>query len=187
MKCFKPIDAEVLAEYWSAELDAGRELFIEEHLLGCGDCSARLESLVEIAEGIRLLARRGDLRVVLSREFVGRLEREGLRVRQYSPKAGGSVECTITSQDDLLTGRLAADLTGFTRVDAIFCDASGAERGRADDIPFRAGLTEVVLNEPVPGARQLGHTVMIVKLVGMDARGQRTIGEYRFNHSPSPD
>ena len=173
MRCFRPIDAEVLAEYWSAELDAGRELFIEEHLLGCGDCSTRLQSLAEIAEGIRLLARRGDLRVVLSPEFVARLEREGLRVRHYSPKAGGSVECTITSQDDLLAGRLAADLTGFTRVDAIFCDATGAERGRADDIPFRAGLTEVVLNEPASAARQFGHHVMIVRLVGTDARPRR--------------
>jgi hypothetical protein len=185
MSCLRPLDWEVLAEYWSAELDPHREPFMEEHLLACGDCSARLQTLVETAQGIRMLARRGDLRVVLTREFAARLEREGLRVRQYAPKSGGSVECTITAQDDLLMGRLAADLSGFTRVDAIFYDASGAERGRATDIPFRATLTEVVLNEPVSLARQYGHDVMIVKLVGTDTHGERLVGEYRFNHSPS--
>ena len=185
MSCLRTLDWDVLAEYWSAELDLSREPFIEDHLLGCGLCSARLEWLIELAEGIRTLARRGDLRVVLSREFVARLEREGLRVRQYAPQAGGSVECTITPQDDLLVARLAADLSAFTRVDAIFCDASGAERGRAADIPFRAALTEVVVNEPAATARQYGHDVMVVKLLGIGAQGERVIGEYRFNHSPS--
>ena len=186
MSCLKPIDAEVLAEYWTAELDPLREPLIEEHLLGCGDCSQRLEALVVIAQGIRVLARRGDLRVILTREFVARLEREGLRVRQYTPKSGGSVECTITDRDDLLMGRLAADLSGVTRLDAVFYEAGGTLRGRAEDIPFRAGLTEVVMNQPAPATRQLGHDVLIVKLVSVDGLGERMIGEYRFNHSPSP-
>ena len=185
MSCLRTLDWDVLAEYWSAELDLSREEFIEEHLMSCGLCSARLESLVEMAEGIRILARRGDLRVVLSREFVARLETEGLRVRQYAPKAGGSVECTITAQDNLLVGRLAADLSGFTRVDAVFYDASGTERGRATDIPFLAALPEVVLNEPAAAARRYGHDVKVVKLLGLSVQGERVIGEYRFNHSPS--
>jgi len=186
MSCLRTLGWDLLAEYWSAELEPQREPNIEEHLLGCGLCSARLEWLVELAEGIRTLARSGELRVVLTREFVARLEREGLRVRQYAPKAGGSVECTITAQDDLLLGRLAADLSAFDRVDAIFYDASGAERGRANDIPFRAAQTEVVMNEPVSMARKYGHDVMVVKLVGVGAQGERVVGEYRFNHSPSP-
>jgi hypothetical protein len=186
MSCLRPLGWDLLAEYWSAELDPTREPYVEDHLLGCGLCSARLEWLVETADGIRTLARSGELRVVLSREFVARLEREGLRVRQYAVKGGSSVECTITSQDDLLVGRLAADLSAFTRVDAVFCDASGTEWGRASDIPFRAALTEVVLNEPASRARKFGHDVMIVKLVGIGAKGDQTVGEYRFNHSPSP-
>ena len=186
MSCLRTLNWDLLAEYWSGELDEHREPFIEEHLMGCGLCSARLESLVETAEGIRTLARRGDLRVVLTREFLARLEKEGLSIRQYSPKAGSSVECTITPQDDMLMARLAADLSAYTRVDTVFCDASGVERGRAADIPFRAAKTEVVLNEPASAARKFGHDVMIIKLVGVGAQGEQVVGEYRFNHSPSP-
>jgi hypothetical protein len=184
--CLRPLPEDLLAEYWSGELDPDREVLVEQHVLACGVCSARLESLVEIAHGIRLLARRGELRVVLTPEFIARLEREGLRVRQYSPKAGDSVQCTITTQDDLLVGRLAADLTGLTRVDVVLCDASGKEWGRVEDIPFRAAPTDVVLNEPAGAARRYGHQVLIVKLIGADAEGERLIGEYRFNHSPTP-
>jgi hypothetical protein len=186
MSCLRPLDGELLAQYWSAELEQEREPGIEEHLLACADCSRRLEALVEIAEGLRGLARRGDLMVVLAPEFVARLERGGLRARQYALRAGGSVECTITPQDDLLVARLAADLSGLEHVDALFCDASGTERGRAVDIPFRAGLTEVVFNYPVPAARKMGHEVLIIKLVTPGEQGERLIGEYRFNHSPSP-
>ena len=183
--CVRPLDASLLAEYWAGELEPVREPHIEEHLMECGECSARLESLVAMAAGIRDLARRGELRVVLTREFLNRLERGGLRVRQYAPKAGGSVECTITPEDDLLAGRLAADLGGLTRVDAIYLDAEGQEWGRAEDIPFRAGLTEVVFNEPAPQARLMGKSSMIIRLVGTGAEGSRVVGEYRFNHTPS--
>lgn len=185
-ECARPLADDLLAEYWSGELDPDREMAAEEHLLACGACSRRLEALVALAQGIRLLARRGEVRVVVTREFLSRLEREGLRVRRYSPHTGGRVECTITPQDDLLVGCLAADLTGLTRVDAVFCDVSGAERGRAEDIPFRAAPTEVVLNEPAPAARRYGRQVLIVKLVGVGVEGERLIGEYRFDHFPTP-
>ena len=183
--CVRPLDGSLLAEYWAGELEPAREPHIEEHLMECGECSGRLESLVAMALGIRELARRGELRIVLTREFLARLERDGLRVRQYAPGAGGSVECTITPQDDVLAGRLAADLSGLTRVDAVFLDGAGNEWGRAEDIPFRAGLTDVVFNEPASRARQMGAAVMIVRLIAAGVEGPRTLGEYRFNHTPS--
>ncbi len=180
------IDPAVLADYWLAELPPAEESALEEHIFGCEDCTRQLQSIVALAEGIRTLARQGNLGMVVTRGFLDRLAREGLlRVREYAPEAGAAVECTVTAQDDLLIGRLAADLTGIERVDVALCDPSGAERQRLQEIPFRAGLSEVMLNYPIGMARQLGPDVMVMKLLAVTKEGERVLGEYTFNHTPS--
>ena len=185
MSCATPIDPAMLADYWLAELDPARESTVEEHLFACGDCSRSLQSLVGLAESIRTLARQGKLEMIVTPEFVDRLGREGLRIRQYSPQAGGSVECTVTPQDDLLVSRLAADLSGLEKVDLAICDPSGSERGRLRDIPFRAGLSEVILNYPIGLARQSGPDVLVMKLLAVTRENERVLAEYTFNHTPS--
>jgi hypothetical protein len=57
--CARPIPLATLVEYWLGELDEGHDTPLEEHLLGCGDCSASLQSLVDIAGGIRAAVRGG--------------------------------------------------------------------------------------------------------------------------------
>ena len=184
MSCVNPIDPAALADYWLAELST-EESAVEEHLFGCEDCTLQLQSVVALAEGIRRLARQGNLGMVVTREFLDRLGREGLRAREYAPPAGGSVACTVTAQDDLLIGRLAADLTGIERVDVALCDPSGAERQRLQDIPFRAGLSEVLLNYPIGPARQSGPDVLVMKRLAVTDQAERVLAEYTFNHTPS--
>ena len=191
MSCANPIDPAVLADYWLAELPPAEESALEEHLFACGDCASSLQSLVDLAEGIRTLARQGNLGMIVTREFLDRLAGEGLRLREYAPPAGGSVQCTVTAQDDLLIGRLAADLTGQERVDLALCDPSGAERLRMRDIPFRAGLGEIILNYPIGPSRRSGPDVLVVKLLAVSGPaekvpGERVLAEYTFNHTPSP-
>jgi hypothetical protein len=190
MSCAAPIDPEVLADYWLAELPPDEESALEEHFFACGDCSSRLQSLLGLVEGIRTLARQGNLGMIVTREFLDRLAGEGLRVREYAPPAGGSVQCTVTAQDDLLIGRLAADLTGLERVDLALCDPSGAERLRMRDIPFRAGLGDIIMNYPIGPARRSGPDVLVVKLLAVSSPsenfpGERVLAEYTFNHTPS--
>jgi hypothetical protein len=190
MSCATPIDAAVLADYWLAELPPAEESAVEEHIFGCDDCTRSLQSLIDLAEGIRTLARQGNLGMIVTREFLDRLAREGLRAREYAPRAGGSVECTVTAQDDLLIGRLAADLSGVEKLDLSLCDPSGAERLRFRDIPFRAGLGEVLLNYPIGLARQSGPDVLVMKLLavpgsGENLQGDRVLAEYTFKHTPS--
>jgi anti-sigma factor RsiW len=183
-RCTSPIDPNVLADYWLGELPQAEESRIEEHLLGCESCSRELQTIVQTADGIRSLARQGALRVVLTREFLDRLATEGLRVRQYSPAAGGGVQCTITPDDDLLVGHLAADVSAAQQLDVVLCDASGREQRRLLDVPFNPARPDIFLNEPAAAARLMPATTLIMKLVAVDERGERVLGQYTFNHTP---
>jgi hypothetical protein len=185
MSCTNPIDSAVLADYWLAELPAAGESALEEHLFACEDCSRTLQSLIDLAGAIRTLARQGNLGMIVTREFLDRLAREGLHAREYPVQAGGSVECTVTPQDDFLIGRLVADLTGIEKVDLSLCDPSGAERLRMRDIPFRAGPGEVLLSYPIGLARQSGPDVLVIKLLAVRDQAERVLAEYTFNHTPS--
>ena len=184
--CSDPIDATTLADYWLGVLSPDDEDSLEEHLFRCDECGQRLQEVIALAEGIRKLAREGALRLVVSDSFLERATREGLRVRQYSPPAGGRVDCTVTADDDLLVARLAADLSGARRVDLSLCDETGMERERLHDIPFHAAQREVVFNEPIEKARAAPANVLLVKLVAVDEQGDRVLGQYTFNHTPQP-
>jgi hypothetical protein len=76
MNCSNPIDAAVLADYWLAALAKPEEEAVEEHLLDCGRCGARLREVIALAEGIRKLARQGSLRMVVSDAFLQRAAEE---------------------------------------------------------------------------------------------------------------
>jgi hypothetical protein len=186
MNCLNPIDAAVLADYWLAKLPGTEEEVVEEHLLGCDPCGDRLREMIALAEGIRKLARAGSLRMVVSDAFVRRAAEDGLRVRQYDVPAGGGVQCTVTAEDDLLIGRLAANLTGAKRVDLYFCDGQGIEQVRLPDIPVDSKASGVVLQESITFAKASPTTTLIARLVSVDEAGsERLLGEYTFNHTRS--
>lgn len=185
-RCAKPIDSAVLADYWLAALVGIEEENVEEHLFACDSCGARLREVIAMAEGVRLLAREGSLRLVVTDEFVQQAEREGLRVRQYAPPPGGSVECTVTAEDDLLIGRLAANLIGARRVDLCFCDERGVEQNRMPDIPIHPDAGGVLYQESMIFAKASPSSRLIARLVALDETGaERLLGEYTFNHTRS--
>ena len=185
MSCSNPVDAAVLADYWLGALAGAEEEAVELHLLDCDSCGARLREVMALAEGVRKIAREGSLRMVVSDAFVQRAAEEGLRVRQYALPAGGGVECTVTAEDDLLIGRLAADLSGAARVDLCICDERGVEQMRLPDIPV-SSAGEVVYQESMTFAKVAPSMKMIARLVGFDEAGvERLLGEYTFNHTRS--
>ncbi len=185
-RCAAPLAPGVLADYWLAELDPADEEAVEEHLLGCAACCGRLREVAALADGIRRLARSGVLRVVVSDAFLARLAREGLRVREYRVPAGGSVACTVTARDDLLVGRLVAKIQEARRVDLVLCDAVGREQRRLEDVPIRPGGGEVAMLEPIDLARKLPASVLRVRMLAVEPAGERLLGEFTFNHTPSP-
>jgi hypothetical protein len=186
VKCMNPIDAAVLADYWLAALATRDEAAVEEHLFECDICGQRLREVIALAENIRHLAREGSLRMVVSDAFLKRAGEEGLHIRQYAPPSGGSVECTVTAEDDLLIGRLAANLTDVTRVDLCICNESGVEQLRLPDIPFHSGTSSVIYQESITFAKAAPTNRMIMRLVTVDQSGsERPLGEYTFNHTRS--
>jgi hypothetical protein len=186
VNCSNPIDAAVLADYWLAALANSEETAVEEHLFDCDRCGARLREVIALAEGVRSLAREGSLRMVVSDAFLKRAAEEGLRVRQYAPPPGGGVQCTVTAEDNLLIGRLAANLSRAKRVDLCICDERGVEQLRLPDIPVHPGASSVAFQESITFAKAAPTNKMIARLVAFDETGgERLLGEYTFNHTRS--
>jgi Putative zinc-finger len=186
MGCSHPIDAAVLADYWLAALAGAEEEAVEEHLFDCDRCGARLREVIALAEGVRRLAREGCLRMVVSDAFLRRASQEGLRVRQYAPPPGGSVQCTVTAEDDILIGRLAVNVSGAQRVDLCICDARGVEQLRLSDIPVHAGASSVAYQESITFMKAAPTNTMIARLVTVDETGgECLLGEYTFDHTRS--
>ncbi len=184
--CQHPIDAAILADYWLGALAGAEEETVEEHLLACDACGARLREVIALAEGVRNLAREGNLRIVVSETFLRRAADAGLHVRQYAPPAGGGVQCTVTAEDDILIGRLAADLRGAKRVDLSVCDENGSEQLRMRDIPVNPSAGGVILQESITFAKAAPTNKMIIRMVTVDeAGGEHLLGEYTFNHTRS--
>jgi len=176
-------EAPILADYWLAALAPAEEESVEEHLLACDRCGERLREIIALADAIRQLARAGSLSIVVTDMFLQRAAEEGLRVSQYAPPSGGGVQCTVTADDDLLIGRLAADFAGATRVDLALCNQDGVETQRLPDIPAHAMTRDVIFQEPINFAKAAPDFVMIARLLAVDpSGGERVLGEYTFNH-----
>jgi hypothetical protein len=184
--CTNPIDAALLADYWLGALAKSEEEAVEEHLFTCDDCGARLREVMALAEGVRKVAGEGSLRIVISDAFIKRAAEEGVRVREYTVPPGGRVECTVTAEDDLLVGRLGANLSGTKRVDLCICDGQGLEQLRLPDIPVHTGASSVLYQESITFAKASPSNRMIARLVALDEAGrERLLGEYTFNHTRS--
>jgi len=186
MRCSHPIDGALLADYWQGLLSPADEPSIEAHLLGCDECGTRLREVIALAEGIRHLAREGSVRMVSSDTFIECAADVDAMVREYAVSPGGSVQCTITADDDILVGRLMADLSGATRVDLSLCGGDGVERERWSDIPFHPGGTSVVWQESTGFLKAAPTMTLVARLHAFDDAGrERLLGEYTFHHTRS--
>ena len=184
MNCVKPIDDGALADYWLGAFPGPEEGAIEEHLLACDECGARLREIIALGEAVRELARDGSLLMVVSESFLRRVSEQGLRVREYAPPNGGDIACTVTEQDDFLIGRLMADFSAVKRVDLSLCDERGVERLRMADVPFNPWAGSIAFQQSIAYAKAAASETMIARLVGFHEKGgERLLGEYTFRHT----
>lgn len=171
-------------DYWLGALPSAAEESVEEHLMGCDHCGDRLREVVALAEGLQTLARSGSLQVVISDQFVKHAGEMGQRVRQYAPPQGGSVQCTVAADDDLLVARLAADLSGAARVDLSWRDAHGVEVLRMADVPVRADVHTVICQQSITFAKASASGTLVARLLAVDTEGaEQLLGEYTFHHT----
>lgn len=180
--CTAPVPFAALVEYWFGELAQDHEERIEEHLLGCAQCSAQLGALAELGAGIGSAFRSGAVPAVITPALLQEMQQQGLRLREYRVAPGRSVNCTIGAGDDAVVSRLEASLEGVTRVDLVHSSDQG--EGRLPDIPFEAAAGEVLF---CPSAVRLkkspAHTAR-VRLLAVDETGEHVIADYDFIHAP---
>jgi len=182
--CSTPIDATVLMEYWLGALGPPEEEVVETHLMQCDACGNRLREAIALADSLRALARSGSLLVIVPDRFVEHAAQTGLRVREYAPPRGESVQCTVAADDDLLVARLAVDLTTAQRVDLSWCDPYGVELQRQADIPLRADGGTVICQQSITWAKASPSSTMTARLLAVDDSGdERLLGEYTFHHT----
>ena len=181
--CSSPIEAAVLMDYWLAALSSAAEERVEQHLMTCDRCGDRLREVIALAEGLSALARSGSLQVVVSDQFAKHATETGLRVREYAPPEGESIQCTVAADDDLLVARLAVDLTTASRVDLSWCDLRGIEHQRMADIPIRSDARSVVCQQSITWAKASPSATMVARLLAVDEKGdERLLGEFTFHH-----
>jgi anti-sigma factor RsiW len=184
--CTSALDLETLLDYWLAELPSSRQSSVEEHLLACDACSSELARVVDLADAIRSVARSGSVRAVVSESFLDRVANEGLRLRQYRLGPGESVECTVTANDDVLVARLVADLSRTEHVDIAWYDAEGNEQERVRDVPVHGAMREIIWAQRIDDIRAIPASVLRARVLAVEGQSERVIGEYTFNHTPSP-
>ena len=173
-----------LLAYWLAELDEVHESRMDEHLFACSACSEELRTIVDIGAAIRGELLRGNFGFVLPASFVRRIKDAGLRVREYSLEPGGSVDCTVTRDDDLVVSYLHAPLHDVRRLDVVIHDSTAGTL-RASDVAFDAEADSLAVVPSVAYLRTLGHAQQRVRLVAVEGADERVIADYTFNHSPS--
>ena len=179
-----PVD--VLLDYWlddgasAAAVDA-----VDEHLMQCDACGEALDELVALGDGVRAAFRAGAVSAVTTSAFVDRLAGQGVRVRAYRLPLNGSVECSVAPDDDLLVSHLEAPLGGVARLDAVAESTldPGVEH-RLEDVPFDARSGEVLYLPKVAEVKTLPAHTLRVRLLAIEAGGEREIACYAFHHRP---
>lgn len=182
--CQSPLSWETLLAYWLGELDADSDAQVEGHYLGCEQCSHRLEHLTALADGVKTLARSSRVNMVVDDQFVTRLRKEGRNVREYRLPVNGSVNCTVVPEDDFVVGRMEASLAGVKRIDMVMMLNIDDSEQRLEDVPFLPDSGAVVFSPSIDMLRALPVCTFIVKLLAVGDQGERTLGEYTFNHTP---
>jgi hypothetical protein len=184
LECTTPLSTPELLEYWLGELDEPRSLALDEHLFACAACSARLGAIVALGGAIRRAFVEGWLYIVLPEAFIRRIQEAGFQVREYRLEAGGSVDCTITPDDDFVVAHLRAPLRDVRRLDVLIDDETSGKH-RANDVAFDASAEGLVAVTSTAFLRTLEHSRQHVRLVAVDGEQERVIGDYTFNHYPS--
>jgi len=180
--CTAPIGFSALTEYWLDELDEAAEARIDEHLFGCQECGAKLDEIIALAGGVRTAFGQGAIRAFITDAFLKRLAEQNVRLREYRVPRNGSVNCSVAPEDEVVVARLEAPLDGVTCLDAH--SYFGDEQPEVfRDIPFNPVSGEVVLMPKLAYLRAAPSHLYRVRLVAVDANGERVVGGYTLNHT----
>jgi hypothetical protein len=179
--CAVPIDDDRLIDYWTRELPPSDAAALEEHLFSCAECGARLEAMASMAGGLAALARQGRISGVISKAILNRLQRDGVRVRQYTLDPGETVPCAAFPEDDVVVTSLRANLAGVRAVSLRVTGAGDVPIGAIDDIPVSNTASGVLWVTPGAVVRSMPSQRLHLTLRSSDDAG--VLGEYVLDHT----
>jgi hypothetical protein len=181
--CKAPIPEVTLIDYWTRDLAHGDEMDrVEEHLFACGDCSARLNHLAALGNGLATLVRQGRVSGIVSRAILNRLQRDGVHVRMFSLLPGETVPCAVFPGDDLVVTALRADFSG---VDAVTLSVTGpgdSPIAQFEDVPVPGPGGEVLWVIPATVVHEMPSMQLQLTLASVGARGAE-LGRYMLEHA----
>lgn len=176
------VDFDQLVEYWLDETDDASTQSIDMHLLRCDACGAALDELIALAQGVRQAFSGGLVDSFITGEFVDRLQKRGLRVREYRVAVNGRVNCSVAPEDDVLVGRMVAPLEGVSQIDVAVRISLGGDEAWVLDVPFDASCGEVLFAPKLAELRKLPSHDLQIRLLARDDQGSRELGHYTFHH-----
>jgi len=172
-----------LSEYWTSDVSADDMARIEAHVFACAACTELLENADHLRRSIGDVARAGGFQAFVTDSLLNQFARDGVRVRTYAMDAGGSVQCAVWDDDDVLVTRLRADFSGVTAIDAVLRLETGEEWGRTSDVPVPAGSHELIMALPAEFVRRAPEVPIRLSLRSTSASpGDAPLAEYTFDH-----
>jgi hypothetical protein len=179
------LDFEKLTAWWLGDPADAEQ--VEEHLFACARCAAQLEWLAALSEGLRAAVRAGAFGMAVSAPFVEAMKRAGMRLREYRADAGATVSCTMRADEDAVVSRLRAPLAGAQRLDVLQrLELGGVQHPevRLAEVPFDPASGELLILQPSAQLKKMPKHTMRVRLVAVEEKGERVVGEYTFAHTP---
>lgn len=172
-----------LSDYWTADVSSDAVERIEAHVFACSACTKLLAEADELRRSIGDLARHGGLQAFVTDSLLNQLASDGVRVRSFAMDPGGSVQCAVWDDDDVLVTRLRADFRGVTAVDAVLRLDTGEEWGRTSDVPVPAGSHELIMALPAEFVRRAPEAPIRLTLRSSAASpDEAPLAEYTFDH-----
>lgn len=140
--CASPVSFDTLALYWAGELAPADADAVEEHVMGCAECTRASARVAAITEAVRQL-----IPPFVNHAKVDELRARGLRIEENAIPPGVETPVRFAATLDLLIHRLSGlDLADAERVEVVVRDdESGNVMLHSADVPFDAASGEILI------------------------------------------
>jgi hypothetical protein len=172
-----------LSDYWTADVSPDDIDRIEAHVFACSACTELLADADRLRRSIGDVARTGGFQAFVTDSLLNQLARDGVRMRTYAMDAGGSVQCAVWDDDEILVTRLRGDFGDVSAIDATLRLDTGEEWGRASDVPIREGSRELIMALPAALVRHAPEVpIRLILRASSAPPGAASLAEYTFDH-----
>lgn len=172
-----------LSDYWTADVSPDDTERIEAHVFACGACAELLADVDHLRRSLGDVARTGGFQAFVTDSLLNQLASDGVRVRSFAMDPGGSVQCAVWDDDDLLITRLRADFSGVSAIDAVLRLENGEEWSRASDVAVREGSRELIMALPAALVRRAPEVpIRLILRSSAASPGETPLAEYTFDH-----